>query len=346
MKLVVTLMLTCLCNLALAETLTILNWEDYLSEKTISTWEKRSGHKINQIYFDNDEDRDNVLVNHKDQIIDLAVIDEVASRIFGQKGALYPLSSYTNTPNLSGVDSTFQKSCGKHSTPYLWGTLGIAYRKDKILIPPASWDFILKPDDDLKGHIGLMDDFTDTLAPALIRMNFSINTDSRSELKKAFNQIKKILPDILTFEYSITFLDADKQRDELYVALAYSGDQYSLNDKTGQEVWDFTTVNEGTIFWVDCLALMSDSPRKSIALDFLNYLYSVTIAAENSELVQVASPIKAARALQSKEFLADKAVYPPDHVMAKSQQYQVLSPENILLRNRITSSLIKMHESK
>jgi len=345
MKLVVTLMLVCLCDFALADILTILNWEDYLSEKTISTWEKRSGHQVAQVYFDNDEDRDNVLVTHKEQVIDIAIIDEVASNIFGQKGSLLPISSYTNAPNISSVDSSLQQICGKNSVPYLWGTFGIAYRKDKIPVPPSSWNFLLQPNDNVKGHIGLMDDFTDTLAPALMQMNKSINTELRSDLKQAFDMIKAILPDVLTFEYGITFVNADKRRNELYAALAYSGDQFSLNEKMGKDVWAFTTVQEGTIFWVDCLAVMADSPRKDIALDFINYLYSSQVAAENSEAVRVATPIDAAKALQSQEFRDDEAIYPPAHILSKSQQYEVLSPGNILLRNRITSSLIKLHES-
>jgi len=346
MQQILAILLASLMTSAHAETLTILNWEEYLSEEIIKAWEDRSGHKIKQVYFDNDEDRDNILVNHKDAVIDLVVIDETANRIFGKNGTLEPLTSYKNVQNLNLIDQGLQKNCGDYGIPYLWGTFGISYRTDKILTPPTSWDFILNPTDSLKGHIGLMDDFIDTLAPALISMNKSINSDNSAELKQAFEILKSILPSVLTFEYSISFVDADEDRNELHVALTYSGDQYTLNEKAGKEIWQYTTLKEGTIVWVDCLALMQDSQRKDIAYNFLNYLYNPKVAAENSESIYVASPIKAARALQSKEFLADESVYPTPQVMNNAQRYTILSPANTLLRNRITSSLIKSHETQ
>jgi len=346
MQQIIAILLAGLITSAHADTLTLLNWEGYLSEEVIKAWEARSGHKIEQVYFDNDEDRDNVLVGHKNKVIDLVVIDETANRIFGNKGTFVALTSYENVQNLNLIDKNWQKNCGPYGIPYLWGTLGISYRTDKVSLPPTSWDFILNPADSLKGHIGLIDDYVDTLAPVLIGMNKSINSDHSADLRQAFNIMKSILPSILTFEYSISFVDADESRDELYVALTYSGDQYTLNEKAGKNIWQYTTLKEGTIAWVDCLALMKDSPRKDIAYDFLNYLYSPKVAAENSESIYVASPIKAARDLQSEEFLADESVYPPVHIMENAQYYKVLNPANTLLRNRITSSLIKLHETQ
>jgi spermidine/putrescine transport system substrate-binding protein len=346
MKLVIFFVFFSITQHLYADTLTLLNWEDFLSEKTISAWEEHSGHKINQLYFDNDQDRDNILLNHKDQIIDLAVVDEVASQVFGNKEILLPITAYKSKPVMHRIDSHFQNSCGDYGVPYLWGTLGIAYRKDKILVAPTSWNFILEPTENLKQHIGFLDDLVDILAPSLFVLGKSINTENTEDLKQAFNMTTKALPNILTFEYGMSFIDADKNRDQLYAALVYSGDQEGLNMKAGKDVWEYTTPKEGTITWVDCLTVMADSPRKEIIYDFLNFIYQDNIAAENSEAVYVASPLKSARALQSKYFVNDTNVYPNNEIMKKSQNYQLLSPKNVMLRNRISSSLIKSHESK
>ena len=346
MKLLISCLLWTLATALHADTLTILNWEEYLSEEVISAWEKKTGHKIHQVFFDNDEDRDSILLNHKNGILDLIVIDETAARVFGNKGLLIPVASYKTNTNIEKVDSHLQASCGDYAVPYLWGTLGIAYRSDKILIEPKSWNFILQPEAALKQHIGFMDDFVDMLAPALFMLNKSINTENSDDLKHAFNIMKELLPSILTFEYGISFIAADEKHDELYVTLAYSGDQDALNLKAGKEVWKYTTLAEGTITWVDCFAVVNSSPRKDIIYDFLNFIYQPKIAADNSEFIYSASPLAAARALQSESFLADKTVYPPKDSIKNVQQYKVLSPQNILLRNRITSSLIKSHDSQ
>jgi spermidine/putrescine transport system substrate-binding protein len=329
-----------------ADTLTILNWEEYLSEEVISAWEKQSGHEIHQIYFDNDEHRDSILLNHKDKIIDLVIIDEIYAQEFGKIGRLTPTASYPTHSNIENVDRDFQKSCGDYGVPYLWGTLGIVYRTDKILTEPRSWNFILKPTDKLKQHIGFIDDFMDMLAPSLFILGKLINTENTDDLKQAFNIMKELVPSILTFEYSISFVDADKKSDQLYVALAYSGDQDTLNSKAGKDIWKFTTLEEGTITWVDCFSVINDSPRKNIAYDFLNFIYKPEIAAKNSESVYVASPLAAARLLQSEDFLSDKSVYPNLKKIKNVQQYKPVNPKNIILRNRITSSLIKSHDSQ
>jgi spermidine/putrescine transport system substrate-binding protein len=329
-----------------ADTLTLLNWEEYLSDKTIAAWEAHSGHKIHQVYFDNDEDRDNILLNHKDQVIDLAMVDRIASQIFGNKGILTPTTDDRSKPIMNKIDSQFQDSCGGYGIPYLWGTFGIVYRSDKILLEPTSWNFILQPKENMKQHIGLVDDFVDMLAPSLFVLGKSINTENPDDLKQAFIMIKNTLPSILTFEYSLSFIDADKNRDQLYAALAYSGDQNALNLKAGKNIWKYTTLKEGTITWVDCLTIMADSPRKEIIYNFLDFIYQPHIAAENSEYIHAASPLANARALQSKSFLSNTNVYPSHDIMKNAQAYKLISPKNIMLRNRITSSLIKSHESQ
>lgn len=346
MKVFVLLLTLSLASLGRSETLTILNWEDYLSEEVIEAWEERSGHEIKQIYFDNDEVRDSILLNHKEQIIDIAIVDESTAQIFGQKGMFLAISDYQNVPTLKGIDKAQQKICGDYSLPYMWGTFGITYRTDKISSPPTSWNFLFSPPEIAKGHIGLIDDFVDTIAPALFLMDKSINTSDEATLKKAFELTKQTLPNILTFSYGISFAESEEQRDKLYAALAYNGDQYTLNEKYDEEIWDYVVPDEGTIIWHDCLALRKDSPRRAIAFDFLNFIYDPKIAALNSENLGMATPVPEAKILQSEEFSSDSSVYPPDHVMANAQAYEILTPENILLRNRITSSLVKLHDAK
>lgn len=89
------------------QTLRILNWEAFLSDDSSREWESRTGATIDQVYFDNDENR--------------------------------------NTPNLSHVDPQWLTQCGEYSTPYQWGTMGLVYRKDILSTPPLSWSAPLNP---------------------------------------------------------------------------------------------------------------------------------------------------------------------------------------------------------
>ena len=328
-----------------ADTITILNWESYLSQEIIEEWEAKSGHTIRQVFYDNEEQRDMLIANYKGDQIDVIVLDSIGTHLLAEgTDTLLNLRHSSASALYEAIDPPFRDECSDHGIPYLWGTFGLAYRSDKIEKKPDSWNFILEPEPAIKGHIGLIDDYTDTLAPALLRLGYPINTDKKQHLEAAFWLMEKNSPNILTYEYSLSFLESDKA-DSLYVALAYSGDQYALNEKQNTDVWQYTTVSEGTVLWTDCLSIMSNSQRTEIAIQFLEFLYQPKNTASNSQALWVATPVTKARKLQSKELLQDISVYPPKQIMDKSQSYTKLSAENLLLRNRINSALLEIHES-
>lgn len=331
-------------SVAQADTLRVLNWENYLSKNSQSQWLKK-GHNIETVLFDNDQKRDAILINNRKSMIDVAVVDETIGQSFGHQGRLLELNTQ-NVPSLTLIDPFWRKRCGKYAVPYLWGTMGIAYRTDKIAVAPKSWLDLLQPVDSLKGHIGMMDDYTDMLAPALFVKNYSINTEDEAQLKQAFNVLKQQAPDILTYDYPISFLSNAVNADQLYMAQIYSGDHLTMNEKVESGgLWEYVVPKEGTLLWVDCLAIPSDSRNPTLALQFINFLNQPKVAAQNAEAIYLATPNIAAKAFLSDEFKNDKAVYPDEDVVRRSQLYKVLTPENIKLRLRITNAIVNIYES-
>ncbi len=329
-----------------AETLTILNWEEYLSEDTISAWEAKTGHTLRQIYFDNDEARDTLLVRTEQTNIDIAVMDEPGSRILGGSGKFVPTKQYTNVDNLKHIDPFWRDRCGDYSTPYLWGTFGLVYRTDIYQEAPTSWKAITEPDSQTKGHFSILKDTIDTFAPALLAAGYSVNTADESQLKEAYDSTRRIVPHLLTFDYPITYVASSDDASALRLGVAYSGDQWAMNELSDSEHWAYTVPEEGTILWVDCLAVLSNSPRKEIAYDFLNFISQPEIAAANSEELYVATTSGEAKRLQSEEMRSDPTIYPPEEILKKSHYYEPVSTDNFQLRNRMTSALLKLHESQ
>lgn len=329
----------------MAEKLTLLNWEAYLDPEVIAMWQAETGVEIEQIYFDNDERRDRMMVDAGRHHIDLVVLDEVASRLFGERGVSFAPTT-AQAPNLRHLDPRFATQCGKHSVPYMWGTLGIAYRNDKVGTTPVSWSDLIRPAPELVGHIGMLDDGADMLAPELLMRGESVNSDSREALQRAFDDLKQQVPAVLTYDYAITYLQSDANADQLYMALVYSGDQDTLNEVQGGEHWQYVVPSEGTILWADCLAVLQDSDKQELAIRFIDFLNRPEIAARNAQSLWVATPNTAAYALLDDEFSQDPTVYPPADVMAKSQLYDVLSDENLMLRKRITSAIRKLHDAQ
>lgn len=330
---------------AQADTLRLLNWDDYLSEHVLTQWQA-SGHDIESVLIDNDETRDAVLLNSADNLIDLAVIDETVSKQFGNEGRLVEVSE-ANVPSLAHVEPFWRERCGNYAVPYLWGTLGIAYRADKVTPAPTSWHDLLQPDDALKGHIGMMDDHVDMLAPALFANGHSLNSENEAELKQAFATLRQQAPHILTYEYPITYLGNSPNAGQLHMAMVYGGDQYSMNLKTGPKIqWKYVVPEEGTILWVDCIAVTTSSDNQVLALEFLDFINRPAIAAQSAEDLYFATPNAAAKPLLSDAFRQNSEVFPADDIIRRSQLYRELSRDNVQLRLRITNAVINIYESR
>lgn len=328
------------------ETLTILNWEEYLSDEAIKAWEEKTGHTIKQIYFDNDEARDSYLVKSELEGIDIAVMDEPASQLFGEANKFEQVNNFTQADNLKHLGKFWRERCGAYSVPYLWGTIGLVYRNDVFDEPPSSWKVLLDPKESLKGHFSYLKDSIDTFAPALFTLGFEVNTENKNQLKQAFELTKNITPHLLTLDYPITYVSASPEGSELHLGVAYSGDQWVMNDATNSDLWSYTVPEEGTIVWVDCFAVLEKSKNKNLAIDFINFISSPEVAAKNSEELYVASTNESAKKLQSEEMLNDETVYPKEDIIARSQYYEPISAENYRLRSRMASALLKLYESK
>ena len=328
-----------------AEKLVLLNWEAYLSKEVIQQWQQESGIVIEQIFFDSDEKRDSILSAPQRYNIDLAVVDSVAALAFGQKGILSPLAKEQAT-QLKNINSQWSNGCNGYGSPYLWGTVGIAYRKDIFPSPPSSWRTLLEPEEMLRGHIGMLHDYVDTLIPPLKLMGKDPLSGNQTELKQAFELLRKQAPFVLTYDYAITYLQTGQYPEALYLALVYSGDQSVMNEITGSDVWAYTVPSEGSMIWLDCLSVINKSSRKEAAQRFIDFLNRPDIAAINSESLYSATPNKKARSLLNTTIRNDSTVYPPNSVIENSQLYQQIDSENIMLRHRITGAILESNETR
>lgn len=328
------------------QTLNLLNWEEYLSEAVIERWEAETGIKIEQVYFDSGDKRDEVLAK-PDHLIDIALTELISSSRFGQRGLLDPIDEQA-VPNLKHVPQLWRDSCGAYSIPYLWGTLGIAYRTDRLPNAPQSWADLLEPANRDEPHIIMMEDHEDILAGPLLHQGHSINTSSNDELKAAFELLQAQSPAVLTYEYVITSLRSQRYLDKADMALAYSGDQQVLNEVEGVEgePWRYMVPEEGTLLWVDCLSIPAKGAQKALAYRFLNFLNNPKIAALNSAELGVATTNAAAKALLPEEIRQDPTIYPPEAVLQNSQVYETRPLEATQTRRRIISALINAHEAR
>ena len=230
--------------------------------------------------------------------------------------------------------------------PYLWGMLGLTYRKSKFDEPPKSWRTITYPSEALKGHIGMLADTVETLLPSLLTLGYAGNTSSPYELKKAYEHTLTQLSDFLTFEYAISYVRQTATPEELHIAMAYSGDQFALNNFLEEGDWAFVIPEEGSSIWVDCLAINAASPNIEQAKKFLNYLMDAQIAALNAEEIGVATPNLAAYQYLPKTYLQDETLFPSAEILDKSYIDKRLSSANSTLRTKVITTILKKYDTQ
>jgi spermidine/putrescine transport system substrate-binding protein len=74
---------------------------------------------------------------------------------------------------------------------------------------------------------------------------------------------------------------------------------------------------EGSIIWVDSLAVLARAPHRDLAEKFINFLLDPKVAARNSNFIRYASPNQAALEFIAPQDLKNSALYPPADVRAR-----------------------------
>jgi len=324
---------------SVTKTLKVLTWEAYLSPSVIALWEQKTAVKIEQVLFDNDKQRDDI-INKNHGNIDVVMIDEIASRYFGNKQQLLPINA-DNVKNITHIDPKWLRQCGDYSSPYFWGTLGLVYRRDILITPPTSWQDIIKPSAYLSGHIAMFKDYSDLFLPSLFLREETIASVKKTEWKEIYQELLAQVNHVLTFEYSVSYLKQQPFANELYLAMAYSGDEITLNKLTNSDRWEFVIPQEGTLIWADCLAVTVASKQQTLALEFINFLNQPDIAAMNAVDTGFSTVNRVAYELLTEQNKIYPSHYPDTATLAKSQFYSTDDVLNVYERSRITQSIVK-----
>jgi len=322
---------------AQGSTLLLLNWEDYLAPEVVVAFKKEFGHDIQSVIYDSDEQRDEILLSSAGKGFDLVVIDSLSLQLLGP-GLLVAVNE-NNVSSLKQTAPRWREGCGGYGAPYFWGTLGIVYRSDILQTKPDSWGDLLMPSDALKGHVGMLLDYSDTLTPALRMLGASVNTGDINELKGAYDLLLKQKPFVLTNRYAISFQQEAKDKDQLHMALAYSGDEYGLNGDGNQGPWQYVVPKEGTSMWIDCLSVTASSPHKAAALEFINFVNRAEVAALNANQLGTTTVNVGAEKIINDKTPTAIDLYPSSKDFSISEQYQPISDANLRQRNRIIRAI-------
>jgi spermidine/putrescine transport system substrate-binding protein len=319
-----------------ADEIKIYTWAEYISNDVIAKFEAQTGHKVTQVYFENEQLRDEVITSGRGEAYDLIIVDSLSLKMLSDKALMNDYSQQTIS-NVKFIDSKAIDACGNTGIPYAWGTMGIAYRQSFFPTPPTSWMDILRPSTNLDKKITIPLDDIDTVAIALIALGYSPFSDNKEELMAAFKLLQETKNSIKTFRNSISYALEKGHESDLAAAVIYSGETFDLKDATGFNDWQYIIPKEGTLLWYECFTSLAVTPPKPATIEFLNFINQPKIAALNAEDEWFATTNQAALKYVSPDYLSDPELFPKVTALQRSSTYQEVLLNGLQMRSRIIS---------
>jgi len=244
-------------------------------------------------------------------------------------------------PNLKHLDPSWDKlypGLSEYASPFLWGTLGIVYRKDLVKQEVTSWDDLLNPDASLHGKILMVEEKRDVFTPALKLLGYSSNETNYKYIKKAAELLAKQKAFVASYQYFDLTDESELLDGSIWMAMAYNGDALVLKEHHNEI--EFVVPKEGTSIWADYMAVLKASTKKIAANAFINYLNRPDIAAKLAQELYYASPNLAAEKLLPQAFLNDPLIYPPKEVVKNSEVVMPLKGRVMGYYNNIYNNII------
>lgn len=315
----------------------VYNWGDYIDESLISEFEKRENIRV---VYDTYATNEDMYVKIKSGGSTYDVIfpsDYMLTRMIEED--MLEKIDLEKIPNSKHIEERFlgleYDPNNEYSLPYTWGTVGILYNTTMVDEVVDSWDILWDPTYDKE--ILMLDSQRDSIAVALLKLGYSINTLNQDELDQAAELLKEQKPLVLAY---VVDEGQDKMiAGEAALAVVWSGE--ATNARMQNPDLAFAIPKEGTNVWFDVMAIPKGATNKEGAMRFINFMNDPEIAFRNAEYTGYATPNKAAREMLPKEITHDRSIYPDEEDLVDAEIFVNLG-QTLSLYDRIWTE-VKAH---
>lgn len=300
------------------ESINVYNWGDYIDREVLEEFEEEYGIEVKYDTFATNED---LYVKIKQGGNDYDVIfpsDYMIERMIRED--LLETIHKDSITNLAKVDDEFKNldydPNGDYSVPYMWGTVGIIYNTSMVDEEVNSWDILW--DEKYSGQILMLDSQRDTIAVALKKLGYSMNTRNVDELEEAKNELIKQKP--LVYAYLGDNIKSAMINEEGALAVVWSGDAVVMIDENPN--LKYVIPEEGTNLWFDSMVIPKSTTNKENAQKFIDFMTRPDIAAKNAEYIGYSVPISEAVELLDDEIRNDEVAYPSEEVISNTEIFK------------------------
>ena len=321
----------------------VYNWSDYIADSTIREFEKETGIDVTYDVYDSNEILEGKLlsgntgydiVGPSSEFMGRQIIAGVYQKL--NKDALY---NYDNLdPAMMNLLENLDPD-NAHSIPYLWGTTGIGYNKQKAIeIMGADFamdtlDVVFVPEIIAKfQHCGVafLDAPSEMFKAALHYLGLNPNSQNPKDYQEQSKELFKNVRPYIQYFHSSKYIN-DLANGDICLAFAWSGDVLQAADRASESgngvQIEYKIPKEGTLMWFDMLAIPADAPNPGNAHKFLNYILKPEVIAEISNKVNFANANIPSKSLIKADSLNNPDIYPEEELMRKLFLAKILPPD-------------------
>ena len=315
-----TVLLVATTALHAEEKLVVYNWAEYIPASTLADFTKETGIKLEYSTYENNEVMYSKLKLQKGKGYDIVVPSSYLVSKMRQEGLLQEIdkAKLPNLKNLSPelLDKPYDPG-NEYSIPYLWGSTGIGVNAKEIdSVTITSWADLW--DEKWQGKLLLTDDMREVFNMALKKNDFSTNTTDPDEIKTAYEDLRKLMPNVLVF-------NADAPREPFLAGdvnwgMIWSG-EVIMAQKENPDI-QYIFPKEGAGFWMDSFAIPVAAEHADNAHKFINYMLRPEVGKQVVEELGYSTPNMASKALLDENTQQDPVIFPPADIVAKSEFQQ------------------------
>jgi len=326
----------------------LYNWNNYISNETITRFEAQCACRVVQDYYSDNEEMLAKLAAGASGY-DLIVPTGNAMESLIRQNALRPLDKNL-LPNLHNIAPAYLNTAfdpgNRYSVPYAYTLTLIGYNSEKIReldLPTDSWAVIFEPRylEKIKGRVTVLDSQRELLAAALKYLGYSANDTDEAHWKQARDLIIRAKPYWAAFNASSYIKELTV--GNIWLVHGYSNDIFQADldaQRAGRKFRIVSSIpREGAVLALDSMVLHKTAPRPDLAHRFINFMLDGRNSAELTNLIGSGNPNRDALQYIKPEIAQNPAVFPDRAQLARLEMLRDLDRNQRRVLSRIWTEI-------
>ncbi len=326
----------------------IYNWNNYISEETVTRFEAQCACRVMQDYYSDNEEMLAKLAAGASGYDIIVPTGNAMESLIRQK-ALRPLDK-SKLPNLRNINPAYLNTAfdpdNKYSVPYAYTITLIGYNVEKMRelgLPTDTWAVIFEPEylKKVKGRITVLDSQRELMAAALKYLGYSANDTIEAHWKQARDLIIRAKPYWAAFNASSYIKELTI--GDVWLVHGYSNDIFQANldaQKAGRKFSIASSIpTQGAVLALDSMVLHKTGPRPDLAHRFINFMLDGKNSAELTNLIGSGNPNLDAMRYIKPEIAQNPAIFPDSQHQAKLEMLHDLDRNQRRILSRMWTEI-------